>query len=458
VGDRYRVVQPLARGGFGAVYIAEQLTTERRVALKMLARYAEDVSVERLLSEARVTSRIVSDHIVQVIDAGVDSASGDVFVVMELLRGTTLDERVMDHGPLSARETAEYMRQIAVGLDKAHGHLDATGRPTPIIHRDLKPSNIFITRRDDGRPLLKILDFGAAKVLSQTTKASGVVRGTPQFMAPEQAMGQPSNVATDVWALGLIAFYLLTARSYWLTVERDGTEAQLFAEILNLPLVMSSERARQLGVAIELAPAFDAWFSRCVNREQAQRFSSAGLAAVELCHALGVVLEPHVSEVQQRPSAEKPLTPSLPRAGAPQLETPAMAAVSSTPRPGRANRRRAGLATLGLLLAGGGGAAAVVLWKQGRVGQTAPSSVTASRPASQGPGTSQTAAPAGKDVAAAGATSALSSASSSSPDRAAPSATAPRPPAAPTTKRGVPLGAKSPAKAASSPRDPYEQR
>ncbi|HYQ17512.1 MAG TPA: serine/threonine-protein kinase, partial [Polyangiaceae bacterium] len=160
VGERYRIVQPLARGGFGAVYVAEQLTTERRVALKMLARYAENVSVERLLAEARVTSRIISDHIVQVVDAGVDSASGNVFVVMELLRGSTLDDRVLDHGALSAVETVEYLRQIAAGLDKAHGHVDREGRPAPIVHRDLKPSNVFLTQRDDGRPLVKILDFG----------------------------------------------------------------------------------------------------------------------------------------------------------------------------------------------------------------------------------------------------------------------------------------------------------
>jgi serine/threonine-protein kinase len=379
VGDRYRIVAPLARGGFGAVYVAEQLTTERRVALKVLARYDEAVSVQRLLSEARVTSRIVSDHIVQVIDAGVDTGTGDVFVVMELLRGVTLDERVMAHGALPWPEAAELLRQVAVGLDKAHGHLDRAGTPMPIVHRDLKPSNIFLTERDDGQTLVKILDFGAAKVLSQTTKASGVIRGTPQFMASEQAMGEPSSEATDIWAFGLIAFYLLTGRSYWLTVEKAGTEAQLFAEILTLPLVAASARAKELGVDVELPPQFDRWFSRCVNRDRAQRFGSAGQASGELSRLLGVPA-PRSSEPPRPSTSTAPVVAAARRAVSPleQLETHDHAALSSSSGLSRPSRTRAGLAMLGVLLAAAVGAAAVLAWKRAPIDSSAPSSISAS--------------------------------------------------------------------------------
>lgn len=422
------MLEPLARGGFGAVYVAEQLTTERRVALKMLARYAEDVSVERLLAEARVTSRILSDHIVQVIDAGVDSAAGDVFVVMELLRGSTLDDRVMDHGPIPAPEVAEIMRQIAVGLDKAHGYVDPTGRTTPIIHRDLKPSNIFVTQRDDGRPLLKILDFGAAKVLSQTTKTSGVIRGTPQFMAPEQALGEPSTVETDIWALGLIAFYLLTGRSYWLTVENNGTQTQLFAELLNLPFAGASARARQLGAEAPLPATFDAWFSRCVNRDHAQRFPNAGLAAAELSRALGVPVEPRRVTTPPPPTA---LT-SVPARTADerQLETQKVAVLSSTPGP---NRARVGLAALGVVLAG---AAAIVLTKQASRTDATPA------PLSAAPAVTATPAPAAEISAA------------PPPPSAAASSSAPR--SKPLIRKN-----NSPARPSAPPaaaRDPYEQR
>jgi eukaryotic-like serine/threonine-protein kinase len=380
VGERYRIVAPLARGGFGAVYVAEQLTTERRVALKVLARHVEHISIARLLAEARVTSRIQSDHIVQVIDAGVDAATSDVFVVMELLRGMTLDQR-LEQGALPAPEVADYVRQVAVGLDKVHGHLDRDGRPTPIIHRDLKPSNIFLTSRDDGKTLVKILDFGAAKVLSELTKASGLVRGTPQFMASEQALGEPCTVGTDIWALGLITFNLLTGSSYWLTVKREeGTETQLFAEILTLPLVSASQRARELGVTVQLPPAFDRWFVRCVNRDPAQRFSSAGLAAFELSRLLGV--EPaQVSEAQRLPALPSAAADASPRpSNAQQLETHAVVALSRTPRVRHPSRTRASLTTLGLVISALASATAVMLWKRAPITVPSSSSISASPP------------------------------------------------------------------------------
>lgn len=439
-------MEPIARGGFGAVYVAEQLTTERRVALKLLARYAEDVSVERLLAEARVTSRIVSDHIVQVIDAGVDTTEGDVFVVMELLRGATLDDRVLTRGPLTAHETAECLRQIAAGLDKAHGHVDGAGRPTPIVHRDLKPSNIFLTERDDGRPLLKILDFGAAKVLSPTTKTSGVVRGTPQFMACEQALGEPSSPATDIWALGLITFYLLTGRSYWLTVEHDGTEAQLFAEILSLPLAPASQRARQLGVSTALPPAFDAWFARCVNRARDQRFASAGLAAAELARALDVSATPPPGP-GLRPAMTK-RAPSEPGTAPRALETHDLAALASTPGAAGARRKRAGLITLGIVFASAAGAGAV-LWKRSSSVPAAPSSLSAT------PAAPVSLAPAAPPPTATAASAATDSAKTPGSD-AARSAPKSSPPSPPRAERAPPRS-KAPPKAATA-RDPYEQR
>lgn len=456
VGERYRIVAPLARGGFGAVYVAEQLTTERRVALKVLARYEELVSVERLLAEARVTSRIISDHIVQVIDAGVDRASGDVFVVMELLRGQTLDERVMAHGALPAEEVADCLRQVAVGLDKAHGHLDRDGRATPIVHRDLKPSNIFITARDDGQPLLKILDFGAAKVLSQTTKASGMIRGTPQFMASEQALGDASSPVTDIWALGLIAFYLLTGHSYWLTVKRDGSEAQLFAEILTLPLVPASQRVRELGLAVSLPPTFDRWFFCCVNRNPAQRFASAGLAAGELSRLLGAP-PAQVSESPRRvlPSEGAPATDLLRPGEATQLESQDVAALSRTrPRP-RPSRARTGLATLGLVLAGSCGATAVVLWRRAPIAPVPPSSISESAPPPDArvlPAGTREPAPALTSSAAAPPPERTGGARP--PPRAAPSARAAN------GEKRAPSAARpaSPLKPTAAPPDPYERR
>jgi eukaryotic-like serine/threonine-protein kinase len=374
---------------------------------------------------------------------------------MELLRGITLDDRVMAQGALPVHETVEHMRQIAAGLDKAHGHVDASGRPTPIVHRDLKPSNIFLTQRDDGSPLLKILDFGAAKVLSPTTKASGVVRGTPQFMANEQALGEPSTEATDVWAFGLIAFYLLTGRSYWLTVEQDGTQAQLFAELLHRPLAPASQRARQLGVSVALSSEFDVWFSRCVNRDPAQRFTSAGLAASELARVLGIRMEPlTVNELPPRlPTAWQSAVPAVSRRSS-ELETQELAVLSSTPGSTSPSRRRVGLVMLAIVLAGTGAAAALFVQKRAAVGQPAPSALSAS-PA---PAVSLTLPPATNPAPATEPSSAPISARPLAP--APRGSQRPRPTSSPRAdERGASeTQSKAPVKTTAPTRDPYERR
>jgi len=139
VAERYRVLSRLARGGFGAVYVAEQLATERRVALKVLwPNVLESASaVERFMLEARIAGRVNSEHIVQVIDAGVDLNSSAPFLVMELLEGMDVQRLVERNGPLAPAATFECLRQVAVGLDKAHGYIDRNGQPSPIVHRDL---------------------------------------------------------------------------------------------------------------------------------------------------------------------------------------------------------------------------------------------------------------------------------------------------------------------------------
>lgn len=287
IGDRYAVIAPLAEGGFGSVYEAEQITTERRVALKIVAGHPDD-SAEYMLGEARLASRLQSENIVQIVDAGIDHPTGAVFVVMDLLSGSTLGDLIDTHGPRDAATTVDFVRQIANGLEKAHTYVDREGTPAPIVHRDLKPANLFVTRRDDGSALLKILDFGTAKMLSAKAASSRIVRGTPQFMAPEQIAGDRPTPATDIWALGLVTFYVLTGHSYWLAVARDAPAEALFNELHVLPLVKASQRARELGSSVELPPSFDAWFARCVERQPSRRYASAALAAEELARAFAL--------------------------------------------------------------------------------------------------------------------------------------------------------------------------
>jgi eukaryotic-like serine/threonine-protein kinase len=281
VAERYQVLRPLARGGFGAVYVAEQLATERQVALKVLWPHvlSSTKAREQFTLEARITSRINSENVVQVLDAGVDPLNDLTYIVMELLEGRDLAKLVEDGGALPPATALEYLRQTAAGLEKAHRYVDRTGRAAPIIHRDLKPDNLFLTHREDGSPLVKILDFGIAKILSQSTQMSADVKGTPLYMAYEQAARGPIGPATDIWAFGLVAFYLLSGTSYWRSGNSsDGTMTHLFAEVLSLPLVPPSQRLEELGLGVTFTPAFDAWFLRCVHRDSSQRFQSVAEA------------------------------------------------------------------------------------------------------------------------------------------------------------------------------------
>jgi serine/threonine-protein kinase len=278
----------LAQGGCGSVYIAEQVQTELLVALKVLLPHVLHSSdaIERFKLEARIAGRVGSEHIVKVIDAGIDEASQMPFLAMELLEGSDLAQIVERQGPLDARLVVSYLTQVASALDRAHVHVDRDGVSQPIVHRDLKPENLFLCHRESGEPIIKVLDFGIAKVLGNSAHLSQEVKGTPLFMACEQASGGVITPQTDIWALGLIAFYLLTGRHYWLAAHRpDAGLVFLFGEVLAQPIIPPSARARELALA-NLPEGFDAWFLRCVNRDPAQRFSKAGECASALAQVL----------------------------------------------------------------------------------------------------------------------------------------------------------------------------
>lgn len=289
VAGRYRIVRHLADGGMGAVYEAEHVATEARVALKLLLPQMLHVAAarRRFELEARVSARVDSEHIVRVFDAGVDEATRSPYLAMELLAGETLAARVRRNGALPLPSAIEILRQLARGLDAAHGYRTAEGIPQPIVHRDLKPENVFLARRADGTPLVKIVDFGIAKVVSESTAVSRDVRGTPLYMAYEQVAGEAVSPQTDIWALGLLTYFLLTARSYWPAANKatPSTEA-LFAQILTLPLPLPSERLRDDGITLDVSAAFDAWLLTCLERDPTRRFGSAGVAVAALERSL----------------------------------------------------------------------------------------------------------------------------------------------------------------------------
>jgi succinate dehydrogenase/fumarate reductase cytochrome b subunit (b558 family) len=276
-GD-YRIIQPLAEGGMGALYLADQLSTGNRRVLKLMQpQLVTDQRLrERFALEARVGSQIESDHIVQVLGAGVDPTLGVPWLAMELLRGDDLATTIAKRGRLAPLEVREIFGQLCHALAAAHDR--------GIVHRDIKPENVFLTvpRLEGATFMVKVLDFGIAKLVAEAQTKQTSAIGSPLWMAPEQTdAGRGVSVATDIWPLGLIAFQALTGKYFW----RGVTESviALIREIVFEPIVPATARAAELGVR-ELLPArgFDEWFARCVAQDPKQRFASVREARAAL--------------------------------------------------------------------------------------------------------------------------------------------------------------------------------
>ena len=363
----YEILRPLAQGGMGAVYVARQRSTGKERALKVLLPEAvtNPRNREAFAQEARAGALIESPHVVEVVGAGVDEATGAPWLAMEFLKGETLADRVARQGPLSVTEAAALFEQLGDALGCAH----AVG----VVHRDLKPENVFVVPSSlKGVPfMVKVLDFGIAKFIAADRTSATATRaiGSPMWLAPEQAEADAQlRPATDVWALGLLAFWCLTGRSFWKSANASEVSITgLLMEIAVSPIPPASARAAELGIAVSLPPSFDAWFSRCVARAPSARYpeaSAASRALLDLLTAPQPAVTPmprtEVMPAVQSPLASTVAMPALPLGGPsaiPVLGMPPQRPRAPQPSPpsGGSQADRVVPAVLGvaLLLAGG---------------------------------------------------------------------------------------------------------
>ncbi|HVI02930.1 MAG TPA: serine/threonine-protein kinase [Enhygromyxa sp.] len=280
LGDRYRVDERIGAGGMGLVYRATHVLIGRKLAIKLLRRrYASQREVaERFVQEARVASSVKHPNVVDIIDYGT-TPLGSPYYVMEFLAGHSLAREIVQHGPLEPRRALGIAVQIAHGLAAAH--------QAGIIHRDLKPDNVFVVPADVGAPeQVKILDFGIARVAGRKTRltAAGVVVGTPEYMSPEQARGDELDARSDIYALGVVLFELLTGR---VPLSGDSMVGTLTKQVFELPPPIREIDPRFAGY-----PSIEAALARLLAKNRDERPASALDAASLLATAAANDLEP----------------------------------------------------------------------------------------------------------------------------------------------------------------------
>lgn len=259
LANRYLLEGAIGRGGMGVVHRARDRQLERPVAVKLVTEAADPEAKERFVAEARRTANVRHPSIVEVFDVGEDA--GDAFLVMELLEGETLGDRLKREGALAVRDAISIAGEICDALGAAH---DAG-----LVHRDLKPANVFLVARAPGGRRVKLLDFGIAKRIDGGTARTdpNMLVGTLEYMAPEQIRGGRLDGRADLYALGMTMYRMLTGVP---ALDGDNAAALVHQHLSVTPPALST-RAN----ARELPAWLDALVMRLLAKEPADRPASA---------------------------------------------------------------------------------------------------------------------------------------------------------------------------------------
>src|SRR4051812_9898640 len=279
--ERYQGIEPVAQGAMGTVYCATDTTLDRVVAVKLLAeRYvADDAARRRFAREARAAARVSSDpNIVTIFDVG--DAGGQPYIVMEYIAGSSLEERLRS-GRQRPADAMRWLEQAGRALDYAH--------LKGVVHRDVKPGNLLIDRADT----VHVADFGIASAAwMPSLTVSGTILGTAGYLAPEQALGEPTSPASDRYALAVVAYELLTGSRPF---ARESPTAEAQAHVAE-PVPSASARGN-------LPPEVDRVFQRALAKRPEQRYATCADFVSELRTALAGA----PTETRSRTAATVPL-------------------------------------------------------------------------------------------------------------------------------------------------------
>ncbi|HZS39744.1 MAG TPA: serine/threonine-protein kinase [Polyangia bacterium] len=269
IDGRYIIEQVIGQGGMGFVYAARHAIIDKRVAIKVLKKeHGKDAAaVERFLVEAKAASKIGHQNIVDITDFGV-LPDGHAYFVMEFLDGPTLGKLVHERGFIEPLQAIAITVQVARGLQAAHDK--------GIIHRDLKPENIFVLERDGQKDVVKIVDFGIARDVTTKKRLTlaGMVLGTPEYMSPEQATGQPTDHRVDMYALGCILYEMLTGD---VPYKGETPTKTLTMHVFDAPQPPSQRRPD-----LPIAASLEAVVMRTLQKKPADRFADLRAMMAEL--------------------------------------------------------------------------------------------------------------------------------------------------------------------------------
>ena len=261
LADRYHILKPIGEGGMGRVYLGEHVKMNRQCAIKVMshALVNDAESAARFAREASNAARIIHPNVAAVFDYG--ESDGVVYLVMEFVDGEPLSDLMSREAPFAVERAMDLTRQIADGLGAAH--------ELGIIHRDLKPDNILVMRTRTGREVAKVVDFGIAKAIQEgagdALTRTGLVIGTPEFMSPEQLLGDPIDARSDLYALGCILHLMLTA-----TPPFDATTREQM-----IKRRLSEDVAPINALEPSIPPAVSAIVAKLLARSAKDRYTSA---------------------------------------------------------------------------------------------------------------------------------------------------------------------------------------